>query len=268
MTQGERRTIGFDRPVQLEWLDALAYRLAAGASAKEAREVIWNLLDGVVAGETLQSARGKTLTVVSRIWLTVPPGVSPMRDAALLLIRHASVEERQAIHWALMSAAYTFFVDLASSIGKLIALNGEISLSQLTRRLVEVWGDRSTLRPAAQRVVRSMIRWGVLREGERPGQYLPPTKRIVVSAEVSELLLEGLLLAAGRGGMPLSQLLMHPAAFPFELRFDPTRLRKSARLRLHRQGDQADYVEREETRPASSARAIPKERPRAARRGG
>jgi hypothetical protein len=248
MTDTARRTIGFDRQVHLEWLDVLAHRLADGASAKEAREVLWGLLDGVVAGETLQSARGKTLTVVSRIWLTVPPGVSPMRDSALSLIRYASAEERLGIHWALMSAAYPFFVDLASNIGKLIALNGELSLSQVTRRLVEVWGDRSTLRPAAQRVVRSMIRWGVLREGKRRGHYLPPPNAIVVSAGVAELLIEGLLIAAGRG-LPLSQLLAHPAAFPFELRLDPTCLRKSERLRLHRQGDQTDFVEREMASP-------------------
>jgi len=264
MTRDERRTIGFDRPVHLAWLDAMAGRLATGASAKEARRELWTLLDGVVSGKTLQSARGKTLTVLSRIWLTVPSGVGPMRDNALLLVGEATAEDRLAIHWALMSAAYPFFVDLASNVGKLIALNGDFSLSQLTRRLVEIWGDRSTLRPAAQRVVRSMIGWGVLREGARPGQYLPAPKRIVVSAPAAELLIEGLLVGAGRG-MALGQILTHPATFPFELRLDSTRLRKSERLRLHRQGDQTDFVERKEMRPSSPTGASTSDRIRTAR---
>jgi hypothetical protein len=268
VTQQGRRTIGLDRPVHLEWLDILAWRLAAGASVKEAREDIWKQLDGVVAGETSQSARGKTVTVLSRIWLTVPPGVGPLRDSALRLISAASAEERLVIHWALMSAAYPFFVDVATNVGKLLALNGELSLSQLTRRIVEVWGDRSTLRPAAQRVVRSMIRWGVLREGKRRGQYLPPPKRIAVSEGVAELLVEALLIAAGRG-MSLGQVLTHPATFPFELRLDPTRLRKNERLQLHRQGDQTDIVERVDSRPRSvGCAAAPAERPTRAKARG
>ncbi len=242
MTQIERRTIGLDRSIRLEWLDAVAGQLAAGASAKQARDYAWQLLQGVVAGKTAQSARGKTLTVLSRVWLTVPAAAEALRDSAVPLVSRASVEERLAIHWAMMSAAYPFFVDIAANIGKLIALNGEFSLSQLTRRLVDVWGDRSTLRPAAQRAVRSMVQWGVLRDSKSPGQYLPLQKRIAVSAEVAELLVEGLLIASGRG-VPLNQLLSHPAAFPFDVRLDPARLRRSPRLQLHRQGDQTDFIE-------------------------
>jgi hypothetical protein len=249
MIQRERRTIGLDRAIHVEWLDAVAGRLAAGSSAKEARAYVWQLLDGVVAGETAQSARGKTLTVLSRVWLTVPFAAETLRDSAVPLVGRASADERMAIHWAMMSASYPFFVDIAATVGKFIGLNGEFSLSQLTRRLIEVWGDRSTLRPAAQRVVRSMVQWGVLRDAKRPGQYLPLQKRIVVSAGVAELVVEGLLIASGRG-MPFNQLLTHPAAFPFDFRLDPMRLRRSPRLRLHRQGDQADFVERTEIRPA------------------
>lgn len=253
MTQSERRTIGLDRPIHIEWLDAVAGRLAASATAKEARDYAWHLLEGVVAGKTAQSARGKTLTVLSRVWLTVPAAAEALRDSAVPLIGRASADERLAIHWAMMSAAYPFFVDIAANAGKLIGINGEFSLSQLTRRLIDVWGDRSTLRPAAQRTVRSMVQWGVLRDAKRPGQYLPLQKRIVVSAEAAELLVEGLLIASGRG-MPLNQLLTHPAAFPFDVRLGPTHLRRSPRLRLHRQGDQTDFVEVEH-RPASPAPA-------------
>jgi hypothetical protein len=256
MTQSERRTIGLDRPIHIEWLDAVAGRLAGGASAKEARDYAWHLLEGVVAGKTAQSARGKTLTVLSRVWLTVPTAAEALRDSAVPLVGRASADERLAIHWAMMSAAYPFFVDIAANVGKFIGLNGEFSLSQLTRRLIDVWGDRSTLRPAAQRIVRSMVQWGVLRDAKRPGQYLPLQKRIVVSAGVAELLVEGLLIASHRG-MPLKQLLTHPAAFPFDVRLDSTRLRRSPRLRLHRQGDQTDFVERDESRPMSSV-PVPK----------
>jgi hypothetical protein len=253
VTAGRQRTIGLDRPVRLEWLDAAAGRLASGDTPKMARAYLWDLLDGVVAGATPQTARGKTLTVISRVWLTPPAAAVTLRDAAVRAISHASATERLAIHWAMLCAAYPFFVDVAELVGKSLGLNGEVAMSQLTRRLVDTWGDRSTLHPAAQRLVRSMVQWGALREGSKRGLYIAPPKKLAVSSHVGELLMEGLLIAAQRG-MPLSQFASHPALFAFDVRLDLIALRRSERLRLHRQGDQTDFVEREDQAGSEGAR--------------
>ncbi|OIP63389.1 MAG: hypothetical protein COW73_04315 [Nitrospirae bacterium CG18_big_fil_WC_8_21_14_2_50_70_55] len=252
MTAGEQRTIGMDRPVKLEWLDAVAGRLAAGDSPKAAREYVWNLLEGVVAGATAQTARGKTLTVLARVWLTPPAAALALREAAVKALVQASADERLAIHWAMLSASHPFFVDVAGLVGKSLGLNGEVALSQLTRRLVDTWGDRSTLRRATQRLVRSMVQWGALREGGKVGVYLAPSKRIAVPSTLGGLLVEGLLIAA-QCGMPLNQLVSHPAVFPFDVRTDLTALRRSERLQVHRQGDQTDFIERVD-RPAPKPR--------------
>lgn len=74
--------------------------------------------------------------------------------------------------------AFTGVAPVDHEVGKLIGLNGEISLSQLTRRLIEVWGDRSTLRPATQRIVRSTAQWSVLRDAKKPGRYPPLQKNV------------------------------------------------------------------------------------------
>ena len=250
MTANDQRTIGLDRPVRLEWLDAVAGRLASGDSPKAARQYAWSLLEGVVAGETAQTARGKTLTVLGRVWLTPPAPAASLRDSALIRIAQASAEERLAIHWAMLCATYPFFVDVSSLIGKSLGLHGEVALSQLMRRLVDVWGDRSTLRPAAQRLIRSMVHWGVLRDSDKVGFFRAPSQMVAISPVISELLLEGLLVGMQRG-MSLGQLVSHPALFPFNVRTDVTALRRNERLRVHRQGDQTDYVEREERPPHS-----------------
>ena len=238
-----------DRPLRIEWLDAVAGRLAAGFSVKDTREYLWDLLDGVVAGSTAQTARGKTLTVLARVWLTPPVTAIALRDSALRIVERTSSQERLAIHWSMMSAVYPFFVDLASQVGKSLSLNGDVALSQLTRRLVDIWGDRSTLRIAAQRIVRSMVQWGALRDGEKVGLFLAPQKKIEVSPLIAEHLIEGLLISEQQG-MSLSQLMSHPVFFPFNVRIDLTRLRRNERLRVHRQGDQTDFIELEH-RPVS-----------------
>ena len=167
MNDSQKTTIGFDRRIDLAWLDAAAGCLATGQSEAEARAFLWSLLDRIVAGETTHSARGKTLTVLSRVWLRVPHTAQRLRDAALTCITDATAEERLALHWAMSLASYPFFCEVAASIGKLLALHGQASLAQVSRRMTETWGDRSTLPRAIQRVLRSMRQWGALCEEEK-----------------------------------------------------------------------------------------------------
>ena len=73
-------------------------------------------------------------------------------------------------------AAYPFFHDVAATTGRLLALQGRAALSQIVRRVTEVWGTRSTVTRAAQRVVRSFIDWGALTETGARGIYGPAPK--------------------------------------------------------------------------------------------
>lgn len=59
-----RANIGFDRRIDIEWLNAAAAQAATGTGAEDMRERLWRLLDGVVSGNRANSARGKTVTVL------------------------------------------------------------------------------------------------------------------------------------------------------------------------------------------------------------
>jgi hypothetical protein len=242
MTEAARRPIGFDRKIELAWLDAIASQVAAGVSPKEAREYVWRLLDGVIAGDTIHDARGKTLTVLSRIWLFVPEQARGLRENALKLFSETSLSNRLPVHWALMMAVYPFFLDVAASAGKLISMNGDVTLSQIVRRMLDAWGDRSTLPRATQRVLRSMVQWGALRDGGVRGQYLAPPAQTIVSGNAAELLLMGLLIGLGRG-LPAPQLFSHASLFPFDLRLHSSWMGRSPHFQFHRQGDQTDFVD-------------------------
>lgn len=242
MSDGHRK-IGFDRKLDLEWLDAAAGRLAAGDAPMAARHQVWNRLEGILSGDASNSARGKTMTVLTQIWMTAPTH-QPLRDAALAIFGQVSPDERLALHWAMTLAAYPFFLDVAAQTGKLLRLNGDCTFAQIHRRMMERWGERSTLSRAVQRVLRSMVAWGALREGATPGQYQPLPKRIPVLEATAEIVLEGLLRAEG-GSLALNAVATHPALFPFDLHLDLPRLRQHPRLWVHRQGDQTDWVELE-----------------------
>lgn len=238
-----QRTIGVDRIVHLGWLDAAAAAVAEGGNDAQVRERLSRVLDGVLASGVERSAQSKTITVLCRIWATVPAVDVAFRNDALAVIPEVTAKERVAVHWAATMAAYPFFLGVATALGRLGELQGDVSLSHLRRRMTDTWGDRSTLPRAVQRVVRSMIEWGVVTDASTRGVYVPVARGIHVSGPVAALLLEGLLIGLGRPAVAADSLIEHPALFPFQVELSVRALARHPRFRLSRQGVSGDIVE-------------------------
>ena len=235
MTNGH--SIGLGRRLDIEWLDAVAGQVAAGASTPELRSFLFRLLNGVVAGGNRSgTACHKTVGVLSQIWVNVAPASQRLRDRAAKLLPTLDAEQRVALHWAMLTAAYPFFHGVATNTGRLLALQGNLALAQLTRRMRESWGDRSTMTRAVQRVVRSMVQWNILVDSDRRGVYERPTRAIIVPPPVGELLLEALLLQTGENSLPMEQALRHPGLFPFHIPLRSPQLRGSKRFDVQIQG--------------------------------
>ena len=238
-----RAVIGFDRRLDIEWLDAVAAYVAAGHNPKTTREKLYEILDGKLAGGNKDgSACYKTVNVLSKTWSTVSEDLVPLRDQALTLLPTLSPSERIALHWTMLLAGYRFFGDIADITGRLLSLQGSLTQLQLTRRMRESWGERSTLDRTLRHVVRSMVQWGVIQDTERRGQYSSGTFVVPIHGDLAVLLVEGLLLNTGMG-LPLEQVSGHHTLFPFEMRLSVQEFRSSARLDVHRQGLDVEVVE-------------------------
>ena len=242
MTATPAPRIGFDRKVEIDWLDVVASRLAAGDSPDEVRAALDIALTRSLSSAETRGAKEKTTTVVTRVWMTVHPDVQPLRDAALRAFESATATDRIALHWAMCCATYPFFGDVVSGCGKLMALTGSCSQAQLRRRMAELWGDRSTVSWAMQRVMRSMLQWGAVRVGKKRGEYEPLARRIPVLGAVADVLVEA-LAAALRRPIAVPQVASEPALFPFAVQVYVGRLRANPRLDVHRGGDRVDYIE-------------------------
>ncbi len=242
MSISRKARIGFDRTIRLEWLDTAAARVLRGDSPEQIRQFLWGFLEDVEPGTSTSSGRGKTLTVLTRIWVSVPPRAEPLREAALQCIRSAQGEERVAIHWAMVAGTHPFFLDVSTHVGKLIKLNGAANRSQIKRRMTEAWGDRSTLERTIQHVLKSLAQWGLLRAGSEHGSLIGLKPRIRLGDDVSQLIAHSVLLAQETGSS-LPQLADHAALFPFQLQLSARALMRTARFRLQREGDQSDFVE-------------------------
>ena len=235
-----RETLGFDRDIDLAWLDAAAATAARGEPLKVAREQLYAALDGVVAGDGPHSGRGKTITVLARVWLN--PTQGEMRSRALAAFHDASRAERTAIHWAMCVGTHPFFVDVAEAVGRLLRVQGDVALAQVTRRIAETWGERTTLQRAVPRVCRSFIEWGVLRETGVRGVYQGPASLIAAEGPVARVLIEALLVGGKRTAAPIADLVRHPALFPFQVALTGGDLRTAPEFRVDRQGLDVDVV--------------------------
>jgi len=244
-----RANIGFDRRIDIEWLNAAAAQAASGAGVDEMRERLWKLLDGVVSGSRANSARGKTVTVLNHIWGEVPSSAEPLRQRAISRFAACGEdEERLALHWAMMIGTYPIFTDVVDATGRLLALQDHFTLAHLTRRLIGTWGKRSTLERAAQRIVRSMVQWGVVRDTTTRGMYEGMSRRQRIGAASGIVLIEALLVDAGEASLPFDQLIGHPALFPFSIELNARHIRSCPQFSVHRQGLDTDFVELRETK--------------------
>lgn len=235
--------IGFDRRVRCEWLDSVAAKQAAGAKLADLRKFGHRLLRSEYPGD---AARGKTLTVIFHLWVDVPEKAVPLRDGASKLLSEVDPSVRIALHWGLGLATYPFFRDVADAAGRLLALQDSVSLAQLQRRLAERWGQRSTTQRAAQRIVRSWIDWGVVKETKQRGTYAVG-RQLAISGALSSWLVEAVLVGSEADSQSVAKVRTNPLLFLFDMRVTSHELRRAPRLVVHRQGVDEDVVALQQT---------------------
>jgi hypothetical protein len=185
-----RRVIGFDRELRLEWLDAVAARAVTGDTPKAARNWLDTYLADRLGGQGRSGHRGKTVTVLARIWVNVPPHCLELRDRALQILEEGDASDRLGLHWAMAAAVYPFFADVVNVVGRLLALQGEVERRVVIGRVVESWGDRAAVSRGSRAVWSSVVAWGVLGEGRKRGIYTKRPVPLEVSAPVRGVLLD------------------------------------------------------------------------------
>lgn len=237
-----RPSIGFDRDIRLEWLDAVATQVHAGHGTEQVRAFIHNMLTGVLASGKAGSALTKTTTVLLRVWSRVPDVAVGLRNRIAPVIPDLTASDRLAAHWSMCIATYPFFLDVAATIGRLIALQGDVSLVDLRRRLAERWGDRSLMPQASGKVVRSMVSWGALRN-IKPGLYGTPERSLHIGPRAATFLVEAILVGSQNKSLPVTNIDRHPALFPFQMAASVSVLRAAKQFSVHRQGVDMEIVE-------------------------
>lgn len=212
--------IGIKQAIRFEWMQKTANLLLAGLDAKTIRQELHEFLadrkGNGCKGERSDQARTFVVNNLMKIWGSPEPELIPFRDASLAFLRK-NPSMALAVHWGMVSAAYPFWFNVARQIGRLLALQDQLTQTQIINRLKEQYGDRQTVSRYARFVIRSFVAWEVLKDSQTKGCYEKGALMSIAEPNLAILMFESVLLATPDAKGTLGLLLNNPAFFPFQL---------------------------------------------------
>ncbi len=212
--------LGIKQTIQKEWMDRTLRMVLAGMTEKEIRQDLDQYLStqkqsgGI--GERGQKTYGMAIGILAS-WFAPEDDLRGFRDEALKIARVIPEEEWLPLHWAVISAAYPLWFNVAKQVGRLFNLQEIVTQQQIFNRIKEQYGDRETVARNARYTVRSFVAWGVLQESDNKGCYKKAPSPLIHDRQLAVLLFESALHATPEGAGSVAALLKHPAFFPFEL---------------------------------------------------
>ncbi len=217
-----------DRPLEPAWLDA-ALRIARETGDLD--EVRSRLHVALADGGLGTAARVKTVTALMRTWASPRQGSAPAvywaRDAL------ANEEDLRAVHLGALLAAYPFFGDVCATVGRVLALEEQVTTPDVRARIRSSWGDRRTVHNAVQRAIKTLRAFELL-TGDPGSSLSHRAERLVVSPRAGRWITHMLLLSRGAESIDEHDLRSAPELFGLRL---PERLDNGyVLLERHREG--------------------------------
>ena len=239
--------IGFNQRIQLEWLNQTAEMVLAGKAPSQIRDSLNELLSDKLSTAKAEADsstnRGKTISILTKIWLNPPPSLSGLHQDGLALLNRLPTSERLAVHWGMSMAVYPFFGQVADTVGRLLQLQSNLTSIQVQRRLQEQLGESETVARATQRVMRCFVDWGVLKDGGKNGIYQAMPAIALLDKPLLTWLLEAALAATTSKTRLLQALTQTPGLYPFSFT-NPSKaqLESHPRLELYYQGLDQSFI--------------------------
>lgn len=215
--------LGIKQTIQKPWMDHVVQMMLAGVSEKKMRSELDDFLSTQLqsggTGERGKKTYGMAICILSS-WFSPDAELIPLRDDALRFASQLPSEKWFPLHWAVISASYPFWFNVAKQVGRLLNLQDQITQAQIFGRLKEQYGDRETVARNARYTVRSFVGWGAMNDSKTKGCYekTPPVCVVCVDDfKLAVLMLESALHANPEAKGTLGLLINNPAFFPFQL---------------------------------------------------
>ncbi len=218
MSRDRYHKLGIKQTIQPHWMNRVVQMMLAGMNETDIRadldEYLSTQKQSGGIGERGKKTYGIAIAILA-CWFAPHDDLRLLRDDLLEYARHSSPDNMLPLHWAIISASYPFWFNVAMQVGRLFNLQEQITQAQIFNRLKEQYGDRESVARNARYTVRSFVAWGILRDTESKGCYEKAAPVMIDDQHLATLLLEAALHTTPEGKGALGQLVGNPAFFPF-----------------------------------------------------
>lgn len=218
------RMVGFTRIIKLPWLNKTIELAGEGLAPAQMRDELEEYLSFEITSPT---NRRKTREILLLPWVAKDAALEALRPVALDLAASHPYEQL-ALHWGMLVLAYPMFADLVRLVGKMCEYQDEFTAAQLKLKVLDEWGERSTVVKGSEKMLASLNAIGVVRRVKQGRYELAP--KVAVDEELSLFLLQADMLAYQTGYRGFGELAALPELFPFELSLSKERLVEDARF--------------------------------------
>ncbi len=202
--------IGFDYRIHRGDMDMAAAMWLEDGIVKPAR------LHTEMAHIAGASSRKKAITVLSRLWTRSPWRAGLGQE----LLREVLSQDRNVAYWGLLMVAYPFAVHGASDIGRLLALQDEITTRQVNQAIMRRLGESEKVRLATRKLLITFADWNSLARRRR-GVYGAAPPHMVRNPAATLFITYCALMVEEATRLTLRDIEHLPWLFPFQMHISP-----------------------------------------------
>lgn len=204
------KMVGLSRSIKLPWLDKTVELMGQNLSEQELKDALNEYLSFEIGSPTVLR---KTREILLHTWYYEEPDTKSVRDQALDLIRK-NPDDKLALHWCMLLAAYPVFQDVTRLIGKIIEFQDEFTVKQLRQKLYDEWGERATLLHSLEKIITTMKYLRAI-EASKPGNY-HVVKHKIKSQDVADFMIYAVMSFSDDSYYSVQDLKEMEYLFPFE----------------------------------------------------
>lgn len=159
------------------------------------------------------------------VWVSEDKDKVKLKEYAERVVNKNFETSKLVAHWCMILVSYSVFKDIASTIGKLDNMQLELTSKLIREKMLDAWGERTTLIHAIPKNIKTMKDIGIL-EQIKVGRY--KSKKIEIVDEESRILIIATLISLkDKLYMSVDELVRDDVMFPFKYEVDLEALQES-----------------------------------------
>lgn len=216
------KQVGMSRNITLEYLNKVIELMNTEDTQSLIKESLQEHISCYIQDKTNIS---KTVNILANIWLSDKDDNRSIKKYARKIVTNSSETTKLVANWCMMLISYSVFKDIASTVGKLNNMQLELSSKVIKEKMLDSWGERTTLIHAIPKNIKTMKDLNVL-ETIKTGVY-KSKKYEVKDREAVILIVATLIHLKKKLYLSIDELTNDEAMFPFKYNIDLEMLQES-----------------------------------------